>query len=201
MKTSHKLAISKGLLGHKISEATKLKISLAQRKRVIRYCSTCTKPKEVQPSKARRYSKHFCSQACYTAFKKTIPPELHPRWKGGITRYQAHRRWVASHPEHMAHLKARRYARERNAEGRHSLGAWHKMEAIFGGRCWECGEVKPLTKDHIIPLSAGGTDYIWNIQPLCRNCNSKKWAKLSIYEHPTLLQEEKFFEELLKGNV
>lgn len=52
-----------------------------------------------------------------------------------------------------------------------------------------CGECKPLTKDHIIPLSKGGSNYITNIQPLCRNCNSKKKNKI-IHDNPELLGDK-----------
>ena len=64
---------------------------------------------------------------------------------------------------------------------------WEALKRKHDNRCAHCKESKPLTKDHILPLSAGGTDYIQNIQPLCRNCNSRKWAKLPVYQNPELL--------------
>jgi 5-methylcytosine-specific restriction endonuclease McrA len=43
-----------------------------------------------------------------------------------------------------------------------------------GGRCPRCGRVKPLTRDHVLPVHMGGTDAPENIQPMCRECNSAK---------------------------
>ena len=40
-----------------------------------------------------------------------------------------------------------------------------------------CQQIKPLTVDHVVPISKGGSNDISNIQPLCCNCNSKKNAK------------------------
>ena len=89
--------------------------------------------------------------------------------------------WKKKNPERMAHLKARRYARERNAEGSHTFEEWRALKEKHNQCCVGCGAEKRLTKDHIVPLSEGGTDYITNIQPMCRSCNSRKW------KHPHLI--------------
>lgn len=124
---------------------------------------------------------------CYSVFRKTnLPIEEQHAWKGGVSQAEAHRRWKAKNPKRMSHLKARRYAREKNAEGSHDFEEWQAMCIDFEWRCANCKKETKLTKDHIQPLSEGGSDYIENIQPLCRSCNSKKWKH--IYENPELLE-------------
>lgn len=61
-------------------------------------------------------------------------------------------------------LKARK-------KGRHTRREWDRLVKEFGGVCLRCGD-PDVTKDHIIPLCAGGSDDIENLQPLCRECNS-----------------------------
>ncbi len=52
-----------------------------------------------------------------------------------------------------------------------------KLKKLLGNHCLGCWATdKKLTVDHIIPLSKGGTNFIYNIQPLCKSCNSKKSA-------------------------
>ena len=139
-----------------------------------------------------RKKRHFCSMRCYSEFRKTkLPFEEQNAYKGirkiGQSKQIYYQNYCRRHPKRISHLKARRYAREKGAMGSHTLEEWNNLKIEFDNRCAFCRKKKLLTKDHIIPLSEGGTDYIDNIQPLCRNCNSKKWKH--IYENPKLLEQ------------
>jgi 5-methylcytosine-specific restriction endonuclease McrA len=80
--------------------------------------------------------------------------------------------------------KKRKKARLRKTH--HTTGEFYQLCADFGFICVICkSEVGfyELTRDHIIPTSRGGSDYIWNIQPTCELCNSEK-GNLSIDFRP-----------------
>jgi 5-methylcytosine-specific restriction endonuclease McrA len=56
---------------------------------------------------------------------------------------------------------------------------WRAMVASYGGRCAYCGVAPPqLTRDHVIPINAGGLHTAANIVPACRSCNSRKRTRL-----------------------
>jgi 5-methylcytosine-specific restriction endonuclease McrA len=44
-----------------------------------------------------------------------------------------------------------------------------------------CKQEKPLTIDHVVPLSLGGSNSIDNLQPLCHQCNSRKGTRIIDY--------------------
>ena len=70
-----------------------------------------------------------------------------------------------------------RRARKLAAEGSHTDKEWQSLKAFYDYKCLSCGKREPeirLTRDHVIPLTKGGTDSIDNVQPLCARCNSKK---------------------------
>ena len=46
--------------------------------------------------------------------------------------------------------------------------------------CQECGTMKKLTIDHVVPISKGGTHSIGNLQSLCLSCNCSKNNKFII---------------------
>lgn len=154
-------------------------------------CSYCKKKINLKINNSKRYKRRFCNMEHYHKFRSELRPiQEHEKWDGGVSQTEAHRRWKKKNPERMAFLKACRYAREKGAKGSHTFDQWKLLKIKFRHKCAICFQYKPLTKDHVIPLSKGGSDNIENIQPLCRNCNSKKWANLNIYENPELLHKE-----------
>ena len=176
--------------GHKHTQETKLKIGNANRNQIYFNCNECGCVASDRPSHYARKKTHFCSMKCYKLSITKLPFTSQNAYKGvripGESKQVYHRNYVKSHPENIAHLKARHSATRRNAEGSHTLAEWNDLKSKFHNKCAICKIEKKLTKDHIIPVSKGGSDYIDNIQPLCRNCNSKKYN--IIYENPELLE-------------
>ena len=74
------------------------------------------------------------------------------------------------------HTRTRRerlqVAREK---GTHTALEWEVLRHIFGGACVRCGNRNyRVEKDHIEPVYQGGSDAIWNLQPMCAPCNTSK---------------------------
>lgn len=175
-----------------LSDETKKKIGDANRKQISFECDYCGKESSDKPSSYKKKKRHFCSTECYSKFRiEKMSFFEQNSYKGvrkkGENKQVYHRNYCKNNPENIAHLKARRYAREKNAEGSHTLKEWNELKKHFNNCCAICGESKKLTKDHIMPLSEGGSDYIKNIQPLCKNCNSRKWKHINTY--PELLEK------------
>lgn len=60
---------------------------------------------------------------------------------------------------------------------------WLDLCSKYGNICLCCKMKKPLTVDHIIPLSKGGKHCIDNVQPLCMECNHKKFVTIIDYRY------------------
>lgn len=109
-------------------------------------------------------------------YKLAVPRgENHHFWKGGICT-----------PERIQWLNSQRRVRKKGNGGSHTLEEWQILKSQYHLTCPCCKRAEPeikLTRDHIIPLSKGGTDNIDNIQPLCGSCNSHKHDKYIKYEN------------------
>lgn len=88
---------------------------------------------------------------------------------------------AAMSPNQLAEFRLKRAeakrihrAKKYGSGGRHTEAEWQVLLGCCGRKCVKCGIGERLTRDHIVPLTAGGSDSIENIQPLCRSCNSSK---------------------------
>jgi len=88
--------------------------------------------------------------------------------------------WI-NNKEKQLKQKQNRRARDLGAKGSHTLEEWVQLKTLLNNCCNDCGSnTKKLVEDHIIPLTKDGTDYIDNIQPLCKICNGAKTATFLI---------------------
>ncbi len=81
----------------------------------------------------------------------------------------------------MSVAQAKRKTLLRDNGGFITPDQWLAVCAKYGHNCLRCGEHKPLTMDHVIPVSKGGSSNPDNIQPLCFSCNASKGAKTIDY--------------------
>ena len=94
--------------------------------------------------------------------------------------YEYTKKWRAAHPERLALHSNRRRMRKKAAGGCHTA---EDATAILKAQRHKCASCQTdlrkgrASRDHIIPISKGGSDDRRNIQWLCRSCNSKKRNK------------------------
>ncbi len=122
---------------------------------------------------------------------------------------KAKRKKVRDRPENKAREKARRQTDEykkkaklrkltpenkakTNNRNRNNNIRFTKEKLKYGNICTCCGltDIHNLTKDHIIPLSKGGTDTPDNIQLHCFACNCSKGDRLKC----TLPHDQEFYD-------
>lgn len=88
--------------------------------------------------------------------------------------------WIKNNPEKNT-ANATRYQKRKKANGgSHTEEQWQELKYQTGNKCMCCqasGDDKILQRDHVIPVSKGGTNNIDNIQVLCRECNCSKAQK------------------------
>ena len=100
--------------------------------------------------------------------------------------------WMASHRDQMANSRSRYKASPKGRETEAAYQArlrgaervspvdpvlWAQVVEEYSGACAYCRVAPGTTRDHIIPLSAGGPHRIENLVPACRECNSRKHTK------------------------
>ncbi len=69
---------------------------------------------------------------------------------------------------------------EARKKGKHTKEEWEDMRLFFN-ECVKCGSKDDIVKDHITPIYKGGSDGLYNLQPLCKKCNSSKGPDTTDY--------------------
>jgi 5-methylcytosine-specific restriction endonuclease McrA len=93
----------------------------------------------------------------------------------GERRRAQSREWLRAHPEYNR-LNFQRYrARLKGVAATLTEAEWRGILTFFGHACAYCLRTdRPLTQDHVIPVSRGGEHTAENVVPACLSCNAKK---------------------------
>lgn len=89
--------------------------------------------------------------------------------------------WRKNNQDKTREIGRRYRAKKKGTGGSVSNIEWKELCSHYGNICLRCGSSDKLTQDHVVPLSKGGFHTIYNLQPLCRSCNSSKRDKTIDY--------------------
>lgn len=175
------------------------RIPLKPRTSVQRRCELCPTSFWVEQNVMKRGYGRFCSAKCRStgiftpAVKAKMSANWAPRepWNKNIVfvpiaeqqrRNKATKKvWLAKNPHKPYEYILNRRARKKIGGGCFGEQDWQRMKAECSFECAFCYRAEPdivLHRDHIMPISKGGSHTYENIQPLCQSCNSKKSNRL-----------------------
>ena len=160
-----------------------------------RKCSTCKKEKIGNHAAYCRECYNAYKRAWYLAHRKSQilramdyaknNPDRHLQ---NMRRYQRSDKaksvrihYKRNNPEKIKVLDSRKRVKRRTslivAVNDLTSEQWNNIKKSHDYKCHYCLLVKPLTMDHVVPISKGGQHTDSNIVPACRSCNSRKWNR------------------------
>ena len=97
---------------------------------------------------------------------------------------ESKRQWNQANPSRGVAYASRRRAQKAANGGSFTAPEWEALKSKYDHCCLCCGRAEPEIKlyaDHVVPIVAGGSSDISNIQPLCQSCNLSKHTKSTDY--------------------
>jgi len=82
--------------------------------------------------------------------------------------------WNENNPEKVLQVARTSTLKRNKCKGFHTNEEWEALLWYYNYKCLCCGSYDKIEKDHIVPASKNGTNYIDNMQPLCKTCNCRK---------------------------
>lgn len=126
--------------------------------------------------KGMKLSKEWIEKIAASKRGKTHSPELREKNRQG-----QYNRYLKINPDYKVTTRNKRIAEN---GGFHSEKEWKNLKAQYNFTCPCCGKSEPeikLTRDHILPIIIKGRNDITNIQPLCLQCNKRKYTQIVRY--------------------
>jgi len=96
------------------------------------------------------------------------------------------KKWAEENADRVRAAKAnnrrKRRAAKNAGKGHFTVEEFDALCSAFGYACLSCGATdRILEADHVVPLTKGGSDDIGNVQPLCGECNRRKFTAVIDY--------------------
>lgn len=156
-----------------------------------KYCAVCEKELPYEKFSKMNENRDGYNSSCRECESiRNRKYQLRPEVKEKRAKYQ--KKWrkryyatPAGKAMNAKHLNLRR-SRKENTIYNYSDGTWQETLEFFNHKCAYCGQSnKPLTQEHIIPLSKGGYYTKQNIIPACHFCNTSKKDRNLLDWYPT----------------
>jgi 5-methylcytosine-specific restriction endonuclease McrA len=176
---------------------------------MMKFCRRCKTekkhsefPKASNPKKGDRYGLCSWCKNCYKEYaserrKKPDYKNIRNAWmekiggnSGFYSRYKsvirkAHQKYIKKDKSKELHaiVEHKRRASKRGSSQSFTTEQWSLVKNYYSpdNVCLSCKKVTIQEMEHVVPLSAGETNDIRNIQPLCPRCNQKKRTKTIDY--------------------
>ena len=141
-------------------------------------CKKCHTQQQSEYQRENREARSKYRKAYYQRHKESLKSDSRDWYANNQERAkEARKAWRDANPDKCSVAGSRRRARELNAPGYHTAEQWAARQDYHGRKCIYCGSEDNLSKEHLIPLSRGGSEWPANLAPSCMTCNNRKYTK------------------------